>query len=103
MIQHESMDLTHREKTVLAEIKRFAQRYGRWGTVREVGASLARRENLPGLSVASAFRSLKAKGVLIRADTGKSYGIKGLRILVKKAVLSPLRAANAALSPGDQL
>lgn len=78
-------ELTRRERIVLAEIASFARQHGRWGTTREIGSRIAKREGKPSLSVNSTVRNLFLKGYISR--DGKSYAIKGFTVKVRRAVL----------------
>ncbi len=74
-----------REKTVIAEMTRFARRFGRWGTIREIGESLAKREKKERLNVASTFRALAARGIICK--DGSNYSLKGYRVKIQAKVV----------------
>ena len=91
-------NITPRERIVLAAMTGFARRFGRWASVRELGAYIGREEGRPGLSVASTVAMLYRKGAI--AKHGRNYAVKGLHIQVVKVKLveEKNRASADALS-----
>jgi hypothetical protein len=87
--------LTQREAQVVAEIAAYARRTGRWPTMREVSLEVGRREDRPGLSLASTYKRLVAKGMLARAGR-RQWGIAGYMVRVVKAELVSSTTGRAA-------